>query len=116
MSSFKQNMTSPPQGMLLITFLVKNYDWSQESHLYIVEQIPQILENPAMRCGVAGTALYKDADAPSRSSESSQKGLQCRLSHDTVQQLLFAKHRQDPRVFTNAKAICGTIIPKDCRR
>ena len=66
--------------MLLTTFLAKNYDWAQEPHLYIVEQIPQILENPALRCGAAGTALYKDADAPFRSSESSQKGLQGRMT------------------------------------
>lgn len=72
-------MAAAPQGMLLTTFLAKNYDWAQEPHLYIVEQIPQILENPAMRCGAAGTALYKDADAPFRSSESSSKGLRGRI-------------------------------------
>ena len=71
---------SPRKGMLLTTFLAKNYDWAQEPHLYIVEQIPQVLENPAMRCGAAGTALYKDADAPFRSSESTQKGLQGRMT------------------------------------
>ena len=70
----------PPEGMLLTTFLEKNYDWAQEPHLYIVLQIPQLLTNPAYRCGAAGTALYKDADQPFRASEGSQKGLQGRLT------------------------------------
>ena len=33
-----------------------------------------------MRCGAAGTALYKDADQPYKASESSQKGLQGRMT------------------------------------
>ena len=70
----------PPEGMLLTTFLEKNYDWAQEPHLYIVLQIPQLLTNPAYRMGAAGTALYKDADQPFRASESSQKGLQGRMT------------------------------------
>ena len=69
----------PPEGMFLDKFLNNNYDWAQEPHLYIILQIPQLLENPAYRCGAAGTALYKDADNPYKSSESSQKGLQGRV-------------------------------------
>jgi len=70
----------PPQGMFLTTFLKNDYDWAQEPHLYIVLQIPQLLDNPAYRCGAAGTALYRDADNPYKSSESSQKGLQGRIT------------------------------------
>lgn len=66
--------------MLLTTFLQNDYDWAQEPHLYIVLQIPQLLEKPAYRCGAAGTALYKDADNPYKSSDSSQKGLQGRMT------------------------------------
>ena len=75
-------MTSrrPPSGMPLTTFLDQNYDWAQEPHLYIVLQIPQLLTNPAYRCGAAGVALYQDADQPFRASESSQKGLQGRMT------------------------------------
>ena len=70
---------SPPDGMLLTTFLDKNYDWAQEPHLYIVLQIPQALQNPAYRCGAAGTQLIKDGDTAFKSSESSQRGLQGRM-------------------------------------
>ena len=75
-------MTSrrPPGGMPLDTFLDRNYEWAQEPHLYIVLQIPQLLTNPAYRCGAAGTALYQDADQPFRASDSSQKGLQGRMT------------------------------------
>ena len=71
--------------MPLDKFLDRNYDWAQEPHLYIVLQIPQLLTNPAYRCGAAGTALYQDSDQPFRASESSQKGLQGRLTsyHNT---------------------------------
>jgi len=66
--------------MLLTRFLAQNYEWAQEPHLYIVLQIPQLLDKPAYRCGAAGTALYKDADQPFKSSDSSQKGLQGRMT------------------------------------
>jgi len=70
----------PPTGMLLTTFLAKNYDWAQEPHLYCVLQTPQNLANPAYRCGAAGTQLFKDNDLPFRSSEGSQKGLAGRMT------------------------------------
>ena len=66
--------------MLLTTFLAKNYDWSQEPHLYCVLQTPQTLAQPAYRCGAAGTQLFKDADLPYRASEGSQKGLAGRMT------------------------------------
>ena len=69
-----------PEGMLLTTFLDNSYDWAQSSALYIVVQIPQLLKQPAYRCGAAGTALYKDADQPYKSSESSQRGLNSRCT------------------------------------
>ena len=66
--------------MPLTTLLDKSYEWAQEPHLYIVLQISQLLANPAYRCGAAGTALYQDSDQPYKSSDSSQKGLQGRMT------------------------------------
>ena len=66
--------------MLLTKFLEQNYEWAQDPHLYIVEQIPQILNPPAHRCGAAGTYLYRDSDEPFKASENSQKGLQGRMT------------------------------------
>ena len=69
-----------PTGMDLDVFLANNYDWAQEPHLYIVLQLPQSSPQLAYRNGAAGTALYKDNDQPFKSSESSQKGLQGRMT------------------------------------
>ena len=66
--------------MLLSNFLAKNYEFAQEPHLYCVLQQPQTLTNPAYRCGAAGTQLFKDADLPFKSSDSSQKGLAGRMT------------------------------------
>ena len=68
----------PPQGMLLTTFLAKNYDFAQEPHLYCVLQEGQ-KGSPAYRAGAAGTQLYKDSDLP-YGAGSSQKGLQGRMT------------------------------------
>ena len=46
----------------------------------IVLQLPQLNPQFAYRLGAAGTALYKDNDQPFKSSESSQKGLQGRMT------------------------------------
>ena len=95
------------KGMLLTTFLEKNYGWAQEPHLYIVEQIPQIINPSAHRCGAAGTYLYKDSDEPFKASDNSQRGLQGRLtqynnyflmSHFELQLL---KHQHDHQQIAN---------------
>ena len=70
----------PPQGMLLSTFLEKDYAWAQHPHLYCVLQHPQTTDPPAYRCGAAGTQLFKGNDLPFKASDGSQKGLAGRMT------------------------------------